>query len=230
MFLGHFGVALAAKRVAPRTSLGVLVLAAQLADLLWPIFLLLGWEQVRIAPGIARATPFDFVSYPYSHSLVAQLLWGIALGAAYFAIRRDRRGAVVAGLCVPTHWILDFVVHRPDMPVIPGGARYGLGMWNSLPLTLLAEFAIYGAGIAIYVKATRTKDRVGTYALWSLLVFLFAMYLGAIFGDPPPNVKALAYMTLTMWLLVPWAGWADKHREVNAPAERSSAQSSAARL
>ena len=228
MFLGHFGVALAAKKVAPRTSLGVLVLAAQLADLLWPIFLLLGWEQVRIAPGITRVTPLDFVSYPYSHSLVAQLLWGIALGAVYFAVRRDGRGAVVAGLCVPTHWVLDFVAHRPDMPVIPGGARYGLGMWNSLPLTLLLEFAIYGAGIVIYAKSTRAKDRVGIYALWSLLVFLLVVYVGAIFGDPPPNVKALAYMTLTMWLLVPWAGWADKHREANEFGERSPVKITAA--
>jgi hypothetical protein len=228
MFLGHFGVALAAKKVAPRTSLGVLVLAAQLADLLWPIFLLLGWEQVRIAPGITRVTPLDFVSYPYSHSLLAQLLWGIALGGVYFALRRDGRGAVMAGLCVPTHWVLDFVAHRPDMPLIPGGARYGLGMWNSLPLTLLLEFAIYGAGIVIYAKSTRAKDRVGIYALWSLLVFLLVVYIGAIFGDPPPNVKALAYMTLTMWLLVPWAGWDDKHRETSEFGERSLAKITAA--
>jgi hypothetical protein len=224
MFLGHFGVALAAKKVAPRTSLGVLVLAAQFADLLWPIFLLLGWEQVRITPGITRVTPLDFISYPYSHSLLAQLLWGIALGAVYFAIRRDGRGAVIAGLCVPTHWVLDFVAHRPDMPVVPGGERYGLGMWNSLPLTLLVEFVIYGVGIAIYLKTTRAKDRVGVYALWSLLIFLFVTYLGATFGDAPPNGKAIAYMTLAMWLLVPWAGWADKHRDSKAagsPAFRS---------
>ena len=183
---------------------------------------------MRIAPGITRATPLDFVSYPYSHSLVAQLLWGIALGAIYFALRRDGRGAVVTGLCVPTHWLLDFVAHRPDMPLIPGGARYGLGMWNSLPLTLLLEFAIYGAGIVIYAKSTRAKDRVGLYALWSLLVFLLVAYVGAIFGDPPPSVKALAYMTLTMWLLVPWAGWADSHRDANEFGERSHAKITAA--
>jgi hypothetical protein len=218
MFLGHFGIALAAKKVAPRTSLGVLVLAAQLADLMWPIFLLLGWEQVRIAPRITRVTPLDFISYPYSHSLVAQLLSGVALGAVYFAIRRDGRGALVAGMCVPTHWVLDFVAHRPDMPIVPGGERYGLGMWNSLPLTLFVEFAIYGVGIAIYLKTTRAKDRVGIYALWTLLIFLFVMYLGATLGAAPPNVKAIAYLTLTMWLLVPWAAWADKHRTANAPA------------
>jgi hypothetical protein len=221
MFLGHFGIALAAKKAAPRASLGVLVLAAQFADLLWPIFLLLGWEQVRITPGITRVTPLDFISYPYSHSLLAQLLWGVALGAVYFALRRDARGAVVAGLCVPTHWMLDFVAHRPDMPVVPGGDRYGLGMWNSLPLTLLVEFVIYGIGIAAYLKTTRAKDRVGKYALGSLLIFLFVVYLSATFGAAPPDVKTNAYMALAMWLLVPWAAWADKHRAVNAPDSRA---------
>jgi hypothetical protein len=136
MFLGHFGVALAAKKAAPKASLGTLVLAAQLADLLWPVFLLLGWEKVRIAPGNTRVTPLEFTSYPYSHSLVAQLLWGLAIGIVYFAFRRDGRSALIVAFVVPSHWVLDYVAHRPDMPIVPGGPRYGLGMWNSLPLTL----------------------------------------------------------------------------------------------
>jgi hypothetical protein len=89
MFLGHFGVALTAKKVAPKASLGMLVLAAQFADLLWPIFLLPGWEQVRISPGDTRFTPLDFISYPYSHRLLAELLWGLAIGAVYFVFRKD---------------------------------------------------------------------------------------------------------------------------------------------
>ncbi len=212
---------MAAKKAAPRASLGVLVLAAQFADLLWPIFLLLGWERVRIAPGVTRVTPLEFVSYPYSHSLGAPPLWGIALGAAYAAIRRDRRGALIVGLCVPSHWLLDFVAHRPDMPILPGGPRYGLGMWNSLPLTLFVELALYAAGIVIYLRTTHARDRVGVYALWALLIFLLVIYLSSDFGPPPPNLKAIAYMALAMWLLVPWAAWADKHREVDAPARDS---------
>jgi hypothetical protein len=150
-----------------------LVFAAQLADLFWPIFLLFGWEQVRIVPGNTRVTPLEFTSYPYSHSLVAQLLWGLAIGIGYFAFRRDIRGALVAAVIVPSHWVLDFVAHRPDMPIVPGGARYGLGMWNSLPLTLIVECALYGAGIALYLNTTRSKDRTGQYALWPLLIVLF---------------------------------------------------------
>jgi hypothetical protein len=211
MFLGHFGVAFAAKRVAPRTSLGILVLAAQLADLLWPIFLLLGWEQVRIAPGITRVTPLDFVSYPWSHSLVAQIGWAILLGAGYFAIRRDGRGAVVVGACVPTHWLLDYIVHRPDMPLVPGGAVYGLGMWNSMPLTLAVELGLFGIGILIYLSGRRAIDRTGQFALWSFVILLVAIYFASTFGPPPPNASVLAVSALAIWLTVPWAAWADRH-------------------
>jgi len=212
LLIGHFAVALGAKKAAPKASLGTLFLAVQLADLLWPIFLLLGWEQVRIAPGNTAFTPLDFVSYPYSHSLLAELLWGTLLALLYFALRRDARAAVIVGLCVPSHWLLDFIAHRPDMPIVPGGPRYGLGLWNSPPATLAVEIVLYALGIAIYLKATRASDRTGVYALWSLLVFLFVIYLGNAFGPPPPNVTMLAFTALALWLTVPWAAWADRHR------------------
>jgi hypothetical protein len=214
MFLGHFGVALAAKKAAPKASLGTLVLAAQFADLLWPVFLLLGWEQVRIAPGNTRVTPLEFTSYPYSHSLVAQLLWGLAIGIVYFAFRRDARSALIVAFLVPSHWVLDCVAHRPDMPIVPGGPSYGLGMWNSLPLTLIVECTLYGAGIIVYLSSTHGKDRTGKYALWSLLIFLFVSYLGSAFGPPPPSVHVLAITALGIWLTVPWASWADRHRSL----------------
>ncbi len=214
MFLGHFAIAMAAKKAAPKTSLGTLVAAAQLADLLWPIFLLLGWEKVRIVPGFTRVTPFDFVSYPYSHSLAAQIILGLVFGIGYYAIRRNARGAVVLAACVPSHWVLDFLAHRPDMPMFPGGSRYGLGLWNSMPLTLVIEFALFATGVVVYISITRANDRVGRYALWSLLIFLVAAYLGAVFGPPPPSVQTLAASALAIWLVLPWAAWADRHRSL----------------
>jgi membrane-bound metal-dependent hydrolase YbcI (DUF457 family) len=134
MFIGHFGVALAGKRAAPKTSLGTLILAAQFLDLLWPVFLLLGIEHVEIAPGITRVSAMNFTDYPISHSLLMALVWSALVGGVYYGLRRDRRAAWVVAALVLSHWVLDFIVHRPDLPLWPGGqARAGLGLWNSWP-------------------------------------------------------------------------------------------------
>ena len=213
MFIGHFGVAFAAKRLAPRTSLATLILAAQFLDFLWPILLLLGFEHVRIVPGITKVQPFDFYDYPFSHSLTMALRWALAVGLIYYLLRRYIRGAWVAGVLVLSHWALDFLVHRPDLPLWPGGPKDGLGLWNSWPATISAEVLLFGAGVWLYVTATRARDWVGRYALWSLVVFLFLGWLAATFGPPPPNVHQLAIGAMGMWLVVPWAWWADAHRE-----------------
>jgi hypothetical protein len=212
MFLGHFAVALAAKKAAPKTSLGTLVLAAQFADMLWPVLLFLGIEQVRIVPGLLAASPLDFTSYPISHSLVARLGWGAILGIAYFIVRRGGRSALLVGGLVPTHWLLDFIAHRPDMPIYPGGPKFGLGMWTSVPLTIVVEYTLFAAGIAVYINITRAKDPTGNLALWSLLGLLAVLYFASIFGPPPPSVQALAWSAMAIWLTVPWAAWADRHR------------------
>src|SRR5512141_672663 len=143
MFLGHFGVALAAKRVAPGPSLGTLALAALLADGIWPVFMLLGLEKVEIVPGITAVTPLLFVSYPYTHSLVADVLWGALVAGAYFLRRRDRVGALWLAALVLSHWVLDFIAHRPDMPLWPGGPVVGLGLWYSVPATLVVELGLF---------------------------------------------------------------------------------------
>ena len=117
MFLGHYGVAFAAKRAAPRTSLGTLAFATQFLDELWPILLLMGLEQVRIVPGLMAANSLDFVSYPISHSLVAAIGWAILIGLVYFVIRRYGRGAWVVAALVASHWLLDAPMHRPDLPL-----------------------------------------------------------------------------------------------------------------
>lgn len=214
MFLGHFGVGFGAKRAAPRASLGTLFLAAQLIDLLWPAFLLLGWERVSIRPGITVVTPLDFESYPFTHSLLAVVLWGLGFAVAYGAIRRYRAGAIVGGLAVISHWILDLIVHRPDLPLAPGATRVGLGLWNSLSATLAVELVIFFGGLWIYLRATRARDRIGSFALAGLVGFLVLIYAGNLLGPPPPSVEAIAWAGQAQWLLVIWAFWIDRHREL----------------
>jgi hypothetical protein len=213
VFLGHFALALSAQKAAPKASLGTLVLSAQFADCLWPVLLLLGVEQVRIVPGLMRASPFDFVSYPISHSLLMQLVWGLLFGVVYLLWRRDLRTALIVGALLPTHWLLDYFAHRPDMPFYPGGGpKVGLGMWNSLPLTLLVEYGMLIAGVVIYLTSTRSKGG-RNYAFWSLIIFLALVYPASLFGPPPPSVRALAISALAIWLTIPWAAAADRHRE-----------------
>ena len=206
MFLGHFAVAFAAKKAVPAASLGTLVFAAQFADLLWPVLLLMGLEQVRIVPGLLDASPFDFTSYPISHSLAAELGWGALISAGYYWRRRNVRDALIVGALVPSHWLLDWVAHRPDLPIVPGGHRFGLGMWHSLPLTLAVEYVLFVIGVALYLGTTKRR----TVVLWSLVGFLALMLPAALLGPPPTSVTALAASALGLWLVVPWAAWADR--------------------
>ncbi len=213
MFIGHFGVGFGAKRAAPRVSLGTLFLAAQFLDLLWPTLLLLGVETVRIQPGATAVTPLLFEHYPVSHSLLAALGWGVLLGGAHFALRRQRRDALIVALLVPSHWVLDLIVHRPDLPILPGGHMLvGLGAWNSLPLTLAIEVPLFVLGVILYARCTAARDRRGSWGLWTLVVFLLAVYASNLFGSPPPNANAIAWVGQSQWLLVIWAWWVDKHR------------------
>jgi uncharacterized membrane protein len=215
MFLGHFGVGLATKPLQPRVSLGTLFLAAQLADLLWPTLLLLDVERVEIRPGLLAASPFDFVYYPFSHSLLAQVVLGLALGLTYGLVRRNWRGALLVGLLVPSHWLLDLVMHRPDLPLYFGASpKEGLGLWHSLPATLAIELGFLAVGLWVYVRYTRPRNRTGRFALWGLAVFLVLVYLGSELGPPPASVPALAWSSQMLWLIVALGYWVDANREV----------------
>ena len=214
MFLGHYGVALGTKRAAPRTSLGTLVFAAQWLDELWPILLLLGIEKVRIAPGLMKASALDFVSYPVSHSLLTATGWALLIGGGYYLLRRRAADAWVVGAAVLSHWLLDVPVHRPDLPLWPGSSvRVGLGAWNSIALTLILELGIFGLGLLLYLRATRARDRIGRWGLAALVAVLLLIFLGGVGGAPPPSERVLAWVTLTIWVFIPWAWWVDRHRE-----------------
>ena len=213
MFIGHFGIGFGAKAAVPKISLGSLFLAAQFLDLLWPTFLLLGLETVRIAPELDSLTPLVFEHYPISHSLLGAIGWGAAVGLVYWGLRRESRGALLMAALVVSHWLLDAIVHQPDLPLFPGSTTMiGMDLWASMPLTLAVELPIFVAGVWLYSRSTQATDATGKWAFRSLVGFLILIHAGNLFGEPPPSSQALAWVGQAQWLLVLWGYWVDRHR------------------
>jgi hypothetical protein len=219
MFIGHFAVAFAVKRVAPQAKLGTAMLAASFLDVLWPLFLIAGVEVVKIVPGATAFTPLRFVSYPFSHSLTMAALWAVVFGVVYRWRRGSSRTAIWLGVLVVSHWFLDLFVHDPDLQLFPELDIYvGLGLWNSVAGTLIVEGVMFAAGIALYLSATHPRDRVGTWALVGLVALLLASYAAAAFGPPPPSIEAIVVADLVgTAIAVAWGYWVDRHREVVVP-------------
>jgi membrane-bound metal-dependent hydrolase YbcI (DUF457 family) len=217
MFIGHNAVGFASKAAAPRTSLGLLMAAPMLLDLIWPVFVLLGIEKVNVTPD--APTPFlrlEFVSYPWSHSLLMACVWAALFGGGYFLRTRYARGAWMIAIGVVSHWVFDFVTHRPDLPLWPGGPKAGLGLWYSTTATIVVESTLFIAGVAVYLRVTKARDRSGSIGAWSLIVLLALGYAASILGGAPPGVTAMASGTLIMIIIPFWAAWFDRHRAAAA--------------
>jgi membrane-bound metal-dependent hydrolase YbcI (DUF457 family) len=214
MFIGHFAVAFAGKRVAPRISLGTLFFGAQFLDLIWPILVLLGVEHLHIEPGVTKMNPLAFDAYPISHSLLLSLLWALLIGKIYYWKTRYRAGALMLGAAVFSHWVLDWLTHRPDLQLAPGSPlRVGLGLWNHPALTVLIEGSMYLLGVGSYAIQTRARDAAGRWGLVALVLVLGGFYVMNLNAPPPPNARVVAWMALALWLFVPWAAWVDRHRQ-----------------
>lgn len=202
MFIGHFAVGLAASRAEPKLPLGTALVASQLPDALWPYFLLAGLEAVAIAPGDTAMTPLRFESYPWSHSLLMVAVWGAAAALVYRGFGRPPRAAWMLAPLAVSHWFLDFITHRPDMPLVPGGdLKLGLGLWNSVPLTIVVEVLMYAGAVAYYVRGRRVSR-----GFWALIGTLGFFYAANILGPPPPGVTAIAVSSIVLIPLVWWWG------------------------
>ena len=218
MHVGHFAVGLLAKRVEPKLSLGTLVLAAMLSDFLWAIFLFAGIEHVRLKPGRGAANYADAYDIAFSHSLLMDVVWGALFAAAYFLRRRYPRGALVLFVAVLSHWLLDVVAHRPDMSLAPGtDSFYGLGLWTSIPATLIVEGGFWLLAIIVYARATHPKNRWGVYAFWSVVALLTLVWYNNITGPPPPSARVAGISSLIYFsLVVAWAYWMNRLRPAQA--------------
>ena len=203
MFVGHFAVGFASKRFAPKTSLGALLAAPLLLDLLFPFFVLAGIEHVRFVPDAPTAfLRMDLTMIGWSHSLVTSLLWSALFAGAWFAATKDRRAAIVIAAGVFSHWILDVVTHSPDMPITPlGTTKIGLRLWDSTAATIVVELAMLAGGVWLYLQAA--KPRRVSFAIF--LVVLLGSYVASIVGPPPPSERAVGVMGVLLLLVVWWA-------------------------
>lgn len=215
MFVGHTAIALGAKAMTPRVSLGWLVAAAFALDLIWPILLVVGIEKVSIVPGATAFNPLVFDYYPWSHSLLMACVWGLCAAGLARLLGMSNGVAALIAAAVVSHWVLDWVSHVPDLPLWPGQSPLlGLGLWNSVIGTLLVEGALFSVGIVLYVRNTRAVDRIGSLGFWAFLVVCAAMWASSPWSPPPPSADALAWFSFGGWLLVAWAAWSDSHRAI----------------
>jgi hypothetical protein len=217
VFLGHYGVAFALKRAEPKVSLGTLFVACQLLDLLWGLFVLLGWEHARIVPGHTATTPLEFYDYPISHSLIGALAWSVVAAACYYSwptrdTTRHWQAAAVVGITVFSHYPLDVLVHLPDLPILGNvSPKLGLSLWNHPVATIVAELLVFGLGLAVYMafRSKRHPLRLGRITV--VIILLLATYLASMYGPVPPNMTAVAISDIVFILLAATlAAWADR--------------------
>jgi hypothetical protein len=217
MFIGHFGLSFAAKKAAPQVSLGILFIATQFVDILWPFLLIFNIEKVAIIPGYTKTNAFEFLFYPYTHSVLMNVVWGVIIGFIYYLIKRDRQGAIVVGICVLSHWFLDLIVHVADLPLTPfSDYKVGLGLWNHVMITLFTETAIFLIGTSIYATITNAKNRTGKWGLRILIALLLIINLANTFGPTPSDSIMTLFISsiIASLLIISLAYWVDKNREI----------------
>jgi hypothetical protein len=216
MFVGHYGPAFALKRAVPETSLFALGIAVQLVDVAWGVFVLTGIEQVRIVPGFTESNSLDLHYMPFTHGLLATLLWAIAggLGAWLLAGRKTPRVGVAVALAVASHWLLDVLMHRPDLPLYADEMKVGLGLWNHRWPAFAAEIVALVGGLAIYVSGTKPRDAIGRFGPAVLAVALTGVQLFNLLADPAKTPRDAAIGGLVSFLAIPVVlAFVDRHRE-----------------
>jgi membrane-bound metal-dependent hydrolase YbcI (DUF457 family) len=212
MFIGHYGLALASKK-SRTIQLGTAILAAQFLDLLWPVFTLLGWEKFSIEPGNTKITPINFESYPYTHSMLGSIVMALLFAAVYYVIKKDSRNAAIYALLVFSHWVLDYITHRPDLPLTyTSTEKVGLGLWNYPAPAIFTECLIYVTGIFLFLKNTKALNKKGNILSWILISLLAIFYVMNLISPPPPSTDAVSYSALLLWLFVFIGYWIDKNR------------------
>ena len=219
MFVGHYAPSFAIKAIQPAIPLWLLFIAAQLVDIAWAVLVLLGIEKVRIVPGITASNPLDLYYMPYTHSLVAAVLWAVAAIVLCKPLRGVRKWSVAAwiGVAVFSHWILDFLVHRPDLPVYDDALKVGLGIWDYPAIAFCLEALLLFGGMLMYLRRTEAINAVGRFGPPAFGIVLLAIHGYVFFGPPPTSPDAAAITALVFYVLFAIAAqWLDRQRREQA--------------
>jgi hypothetical protein len=210
MFIGHYGPSFACKAWKPVVPLWVFFVAVQLVDIVWAVLVLLGIEKVRIVPGVTATNPFDLYYMPSTHSLPGAIFWSVGAAVVYRAVAPAQKwtAAAIVGGAVFSHWVLDLVVHRPDLPLYDDAYKVGFGLWNYPAIAFLLEIALLFGGIALYLRVTEPIDVIGRYGMTVLGLFAVALQAYVFFGPPPVSDTAFALTALVLYfafaVLVYW--------------------------
>ena len=215
MFIGHYGPAYAARAAKKTIPLWVLFIAVQLVDVWWAIFVLLGIEKVKIVPGITATNPLDLYYMPYTHSFIGSATWATGVGLVYYRVRSTdgHIGALIVGAAVFSHWVLDFLVHRPDLPLYDDTLKVGLGLWNYPAPAFLLELAILFGGMYFYLRTTQPVNPAGRYGMVIFGIVIAIIQAVVFFGPPPVSDKAAAFTALALYAI--FSGvvyWLEKQR------------------
>ena len=204
MFVGHYGVAFAARGAEKRLPLWLYFLAVQWVDVVWTVLVFFGVERVHIQTGVNPSGPLVFDFYPYSHSLAAGMAWAAIAFMGYRVLTRmqgSQRVAAFLGLAVLSHWFLDLLVHQPDLPVYDENWKVGLGLWNHPGIELALEFALLFAGLVYYFKKSPELSRARRIGAVALCLFIITIQFVGDFGPPPGSVQVMAVSGFVLYLV-----------------------------
>jgi len=215
MFVGHYGPSFAVTAIKPTAPLWLVFIAVQLVDVAWAILIFIGIENVRIVPGITASNPLNLYYMPYTHSLVAAVLWSVAAVVVCKPLRGVRSWSVAAwiGAAVFSHWVLDLVVHRPDLPLYDDAMKVGLGIWNYPMIALALEALLLFGGMMMYLRRTKPINAIGRFGppIFGLVMLAIQAYI--FFGPPPASPGALALTALVSYVVFAVvAEWLDRQR------------------
>ena len=204
MLIGHYGVAFGAKPAGPAVPLWAYFIAVQWLDIVWSVLVLFGVEKLHIVPGFTEANPYDLYYMPYTHSLPGAIVLSLALGAVVTAFVAQQRGRtfLIVSAAAFSHWILDLIVHTPDLPLYDNSDKVGFGLWRHVVISFPLEIAVLLAGTWYFARCLPPADQRGHWALRIFTVALIVLQVYANFGPPPSSETAMAITALFLYVVL----------------------------